>query len=60
MFKSAKELCSSLISNSLKSFVVSPLLKKFQVCYEGNMHWNIKQRKYTAEEKKDGKGFRGQ
>ena len=32
MFKAAKELCSSLIRNSLKSFVVSPLIRKFQVC----------------------------
>ena len=32
MFKAAKELRSSLIRNSLKSFVVSPLIKKFQVC----------------------------
>ena len=24
------------------------------------MHWNLKQRKYTALEKKDGKAFRGQ
>ena len=31
MFKVAKELRSSLITNSLKSFVVSPLIKKFQV-----------------------------
>ena len=32
MFKAAKELRSNLIRNSLKSFVVSPLIKKFQVC----------------------------
>ena len=32
MFKAAKELRSSLIRNSLRSFVVSPLIKKFQVC----------------------------
>ena len=32
MFKAAKELRSSLIRNSLKSFVVSPMIKKFQVC----------------------------
>ena len=32
MFKAAKELRSSLIRNYLKSFVVSPLIKKFQVC----------------------------
>ena len=32
MFKAAKELRTSLIRNSLKSFVVSPLIKKFQVC----------------------------
>ena len=32
MFKVAKELRSNLIRNSLKSFVVSPLIKKFQVC----------------------------
>ena len=32
MFKAAKELRSSLIRNSLKSFVVSPLIRKFQVC----------------------------
>ena len=32
MFKSAKELRSSLIRISLKSFVVSPLIRKFQVC----------------------------
>ena len=32
MFKAVKELHSSLIRNSLKSFVVSPLIKKFQVC----------------------------
>ena len=31
MFKAAKELRSSLIRNSLKSFVVSPFIKKFQV-----------------------------
>ena len=30
------------------------------VCYEGNMHWNLIQRKYMASEKKDGKAFRGQ
>ena len=32
MFKTAKELRSSLIRNSLKSFVVSTLIRKFQVC----------------------------
>ena len=32
MFKAAKELRSRLIRNSLKSFVVSPLINKFQVC----------------------------
>ena len=32
MFKAAKELRSSLIRNSLKSFVVAPLIKKFEVC----------------------------
>ena len=32
MFKAAKELTSSLIRNCLKSFVVSPLMWKFQVC----------------------------
>ena len=32
MFKAAKELRSNLIRNSLKSFVVSLLIKKFQVC----------------------------
>ena len=32
MFKSAKELRSGLIRNSLKSFVVDPLIRKFQVC----------------------------
>ena len=32
MFKAAKELRSNLIRNSLKLFVVSPLIKKFQVC----------------------------
>ena len=32
MFKAAKKLCSSLIKNSLKSFAISPLIKKFQVC----------------------------
>ena len=32
MFKAAKELRSSLIRNSLKSFVVAPLIRKFQVC----------------------------
>ena len=32
MFKAAKELRSSLIKNSLKLFVVAPLIRKFQVC----------------------------
>ena len=32
MFKAAKELRNSLIKNSLKSFVVAPLIRKFQVC----------------------------
>ena len=32
MFKAAKELRSSLIRNSLKSFMVSPLIRKFQAC----------------------------
>ena len=32
MFKAAKELRGSLIRNSLKSFVVAPLIRKFQVC----------------------------
>ena len=32
MFKAAKELHSSLIRNSLKSLLVSPLIRKFQVC----------------------------
>ena len=32
MFKAAKELRTSLIRYSLKSFVVSRLIKKFQVC----------------------------
>ena len=32
MFKAVKELRSSLIRNSLKSFVVSPLIRKFQRC----------------------------
>ena len=32
MFKAAKELRSSLIRNFLKSFVVAPLIRKFQVC----------------------------
>ena len=32
MFKAAKELRSNLIRNSLKSFVVAPLIRKFQVC----------------------------
>ena len=31
MFKDAKELRSTLIKNSLKLFVVSPLIRKFQV-----------------------------
>ena len=31
MFKAAKELRSSLIRNYLKSFVVSPLIRKFPV-----------------------------
>ena len=31
MFKAAKELRSTLIKNSLKLFVVSPLIRKFQV-----------------------------
>ena len=30
------------------------------VCCEGNMQWNLKQRKYMASQKKDGKAFRGQ
>ena len=30
------------------------------VCYEGNIHWNLMQRKYMASEKEDGKAFRGQ
>ena len=60
MFKAAKELHNSLIRNYLKSFMVSPLIKKSQVCCECNMHWKLKQRKYMAAEKKDGKGFRGQ
>ena len=32
MFKAAQELRSSFIRNSLKSFMVSPLIRKFQVC----------------------------
>ena len=32
MFKAAKEIRSSLIRNSLKSSVVAPLIRKFQVC----------------------------
>ena len=32
MFTAVKELRSNLIRNTLKSFVVSPLVKKFQVC----------------------------
>ena len=32
MFKAAKESHSSLIRNFLKSFVVSQLIRKFQVC----------------------------
>ena len=32
MFKAAKELRRSLMRNSLKSFVVAPLIRKFQVC----------------------------
>ena len=32
MFKAVKELCSSLIRSSLKSFVVSTLVRKFNVC----------------------------
>ena len=32
MFKLPEELCSSLIRNSLKYFVVSSLIRKFQVC----------------------------
>ena len=31
MFKAAKELRSTLIKNSLKLFLVSPLIRKFQV-----------------------------
>ena len=31
MFKAAKEIRSSLIRNSLKSSVVAPLIRKFQV-----------------------------
>ena len=39
MFKAAaKELRSSLIRNSLKSFVVSPLIRKFQVCAVRTMY----------------------
>ena len=32
MFKTAKKIHSSLIRRSLKLFVVSPLIRKFQVC----------------------------
>ena len=32
MFEAAKELRSSLIRNFLKSFVLSPVIGKFQVC----------------------------
>ena len=32
MFKTTKQLRSSVIRNSLKSFVVASLTKKFQVC----------------------------
>ena len=32
MFKAAKELRSSLIRNSLKSIVLAPLIRNFQVC----------------------------
>ena len=42
MFNTVKELLSSLKRNSLKSYVVFPLLRKFQVC---------------AAEKKDGESF---
>ena len=45
MFNTVKELLSSLKRNSLKSYVVFPLLRKFQVC---------------AAEKKDEESFRGQ
>ena len=38
-----------------------PIYKEVSsVCYEGNMHWNLMQRKYMASEKEDGKAFRGQ
>ena len=30
------------------------------VCCQGNMHWNLNQRKYLTPEKKDRKGFSGQ
>ena len=32
MFKTVQELRSNLMRNSLKSFVVSPLIRKFQRC----------------------------
>ena len=60
MFKAAKELRSSFVKNSLKSFVVSPLIRKFQVCAVRAICIGNKQRKYMAAEKKDGKTFRGQ
>ena len=61
MFKAAKELRSSLIRNFLKSFVVSLLIRKFQVlAVRAICIGTFKQRKYTVSEKKDGKAFRGQ
>ena len=43
-----------LIRNSLKSFVVSPLIKKLQVCAVRAICIGSKE-KYMAAEKKDGK-----
>ena len=57
MFKAAKELRSSL-SEIVCGCSIDK--KVSSVCCEGNMRWNLKQRKYMGSEKKDGKAFRGQ
>ena len=60
MFKAAKELRSSLIRNSLKSFVVAPLIRKFQVCAVRVICIGFLSKENMTSEKKHGKDFRRQ
>ena len=61
MFKSAKELRSSLIRISLKSFLVSPLIRKFQVCAVREICiGTLRKERIWTQRKKYGKAFRRQ